>query len=297
MSTYEYAQAHQSGSLTPRRRNFRGEDVALKTVAYVLLIAIGITTIFPFYWMVATSFKEEQKVFRIPTQWVPDPFVLDGYEYIFTRLPFGTFFLNSVKVSVLSTIGTILASSLAAYAFARVRFKGGGVLFIIVLGTMMIPYHVRMIPSFIIMHRLGLIDTHASLWLPAFFGSSYSVFLMRQYLMTLPEELMDAAKIDGCSHFGIYARIVLPLSKPILATVALLTFMGSWNNLLGPLLYLNTEHMHTLTLALTRFRGHNYTYWTYMMAGATITVLPIAIVFILTQKYFVQSVTLTGIKG
>jgi len=156
---------------------------------------------------------------------------------------------------------------------------------------------VRLIPSFLIMHRLGLIDTHLALWLPSFFGSSYSVFLIRQYLKTLPEELMDAAKIDGCSHFGIYGRIVLPLSKPILATVSLLTFMGSWNNLMGPLLYLNSEEKHTLTLALTRFRGHNYTYWTYLMAGATITILPIAIVFLFTQKYFVQSVTLTGLKG
>jgi multiple sugar transport system permease protein len=167
----------------------------------------------------------------------------------------------------------------------------------VVLATIMIPYHVRMIPSYLIMQRIGLIDTHAALWLPAFFGSSYSTFLIRQYLLTLPDELLDAAKIDGCSHFGIYGRIVLPLAKPILATVALLSFMGSWNDLLGPLMYLNSMEKHTLTLALGRFRGHIYTYWSPMMAGATVSVLPIAILFIFTQKYFVQSVTLSGLKG
>jgi multiple sugar transport system permease protein len=280
-----------------RRQKVRWSEVPVRALAYCLLLVVAVSTVFPFYWMVSTSFKEEQKVFRIPTQWIPEPFVTESYSYIFTQMPFGTFFLNSMRVSTLWTVGVLLSSSLAAYAFARVHFWGRDVLFVIVLGVMMIPYQVTMIPTFLIMHRLGLIDTLTALWLPGFFGSAYCIFLIRQYMLTLPQELMDAAKIDGCSHFGIYWRVVMPLSKPVLATVTLISFMASWNDLVSALLYLNSESRHTLTLALTRFRGMNYTYWTYMMAGATVTVVPIAIVFLITQQYFVQGVTLTGLKG
>lgn len=280
-----------------RHSSIRWNDVAVRAIAYLLLTALVISTLFPFYWMVATSFKQEQRVFRIPTDWIPNPFTWENYVYILKTMPFEAFVLNSLKIAVLATFGDLLTSSLAAYAFARVRFHFKGIIFTIILATMMIPFQTRMIPLFLIMYRLHLIDTHFALWGPPFLGGAYAIFLIRQYMLTLPQELMDAAKIDGCGHAGIYARIVMPLSKPVLATLGLLSFMGSWNSLLGPLLYLNTERKFTVTLALTRFRGSDYSYWTKMMAGATVSLIPVAIVFFFTQQYFVQGVTLTGLKG
>ncbi|MGQ9556174.1 MAG: carbohydrate ABC transporter permease [Anaerolineae bacterium] len=279
------------------RRDIRWGSVAFKALAYVLLALMVLSTLFPFFWMVSTSLKQEQRVFRIPMEWIPNPVMWENYTYIFTTMPFGSFVANSFKVSILSCLGEILSCSLAAYAFARIPFPGRNTLFVIILGTMMVPFQVRMIPTYLVMHRLHWIDTHLPLWVPAWMGGAYGTFLVRQYMLTLPQELMDAAKIDGCTHFGTYWRIVMPLAKPVLATLALLGFMFSWNSLLGPLLYLNTESKFTLTLALTRFRGHNYTYWTKMMAGATISLIPVATLFIFTQQYFVQGVTLTGLKG
>ena len=280
-----------------KRSRIDWQGIAFRLIAYIMLLLLAISTLFPFFWMVTTSFKEEQKIFLMPPQWIPKPFLVDAYVYIFKNMPFALYTYNSIKISVLSTLGVVLSSSLAAYAFARVRFAGKGALFVVVLATMMIPFQVRMIPTYLIMDRLHWIDTHYPLWLPAFLGSAYGIFLVRQYMLTLPQELMDAARIDGCTHFGIYWRIVMPLSKPVLATLALITFMGAWNDLLGPLLYLNTDNKITLTLALTRFRGHNYTYWARTMAGATVSIVPVAILFIFTQQYFVQGVTLTGLKG
>ncbi len=295
MATQEQAIGQRQSAARSRRIHW--SEVTLKLVAYLLLLFLVISTVFPFYWMVSASFEQEQALYRIPPEWFPKPFLLENYVYIFTTMPFAKFVSNSFMVAILSTIGALLSCSLAAYAFARIRFHGRNLVFMIMLATMMIPYQVTMIPTFLIMHRLHWIDTHLPLWVPSFFGGAYGIFLIRQYMLTLPQELMDAAKIDGCSHFGIYWRIVMPLSRPVLATLGLLSFMGSWNNLLGPLLYLNSESKFTLALALTRFQGMNYTYVTKTMAGATVSVLPVAILFIFTQQYFVQGITLTGLKG
>jgi multiple sugar transport system permease protein len=266
-------------------------------LAYLLLVLTAISMIFPFYWMVATSLKTEARVFAFPPEWIPNPPILDSYRYIFTELPFPTYVWNSVKISLLWTVGVVLSSSLAAYAFARVRFRGREPLFLITLAALMVPGQVTMIPLYVVMTRIGWVDTHWPLIAPAYFGSAFGIFLMRQYFMTIPQELNDAAKIDGCSHFGIYWRIMMPLAKAVIATLALLSFMGSWNDLLGPVIYLYTEKLFTLPLALTRFRGQYYTQWANMMAGATISVLPILIVFIFTQQYFVRGVVLSGLKG
>jgi len=268
-----------------------------KILAYSALLLTAITMIFPFYWMVATSLKSEARVFAFPPDWIPNPAILSNYTYILTELPFGRYTFNSVKVSSLATLGIILSSSLAAYAFARVRFWGREILFVITLGALMIPGQITMIPLYVVMTRIGWVDTHLPLIAPAYLGSAFGIFLMRQYFMTIPQELNDAAKIDGCSHFGIYWRIMMPLAKAVIATLALLSFMGSWNDLLGPVIYLFDEQLFTLPLALTRFRGMYYTAWANMMAGATITLLPILIVFLFTQQYFVQGVVLSGLKG
>ena len=268
-----------------------------KIVAYLLLTFTAITMIFPFYWMIATSFKSEARVFAFPPDWIPNPAILSNYTYILTELPFTRYIYNSAKISSLWTLGIILSSSLAAYAFARVRFWGRETLFIITLAALMIPGQITMIPLYVLMTRIGWVDTHLPLIVPAYLGSAFGIFLIRQYFMTIPQELNDAAKIDGCSHFGIYWRIMMPLAKAVIATLALLSFMGSWNDLLGPVIYLFDEELFTLPLALTRFRGMYYTAWANMMAGATITLLPILVVFLFTQQYFVQGVVLSGLKG
>jgi multiple sugar transport system permease protein len=246
---------------------------------------------------VATSLKTEARVFAFPPEWIPNPPILDSYQYLFFELPFATYVVNSVKISFLWTLGVVLSSSLAAYAFARVRFRGRETLFIITLAALMIPAQVTMIPLYVVMTRIGWVDSHWPLIAPAYLGSAFGIFLIRQYFMTIPQELNDAAKIDGCSHFGVYWRIMMPLSKAVLATLALLSFMGSWNDLLGPVIYLYREELFTLPLALTRFRGMYYTEWANMMAGATISLTPILIVFLFTQQYFVRGVVLSGLKG
>lgn len=266
-------------------------------LAYLILVLTAISMIFPFYWMVATSLKTEARVFAFPPEWIPNPPQFDSYRYLFLELPFPLYVYNSLKISLLWTLGVVLSSSLAAYAFARVRFKGRDSLFMITLAALMIPAQVTMIPLYVVMTRIGWVDTHWPLIAPAYLGSAFGIFLMRQYFMTIPQELNDAAKIDGCSHFGVYWRIMLPLSKAVIATLALLSFMGSWNDLLGPVIYLFSEELFTLPLALTRFRGMYYTEWANMMAGATISLTPILIVFLFTQQYFVRGVVLSGLKG
>jgi multiple sugar transport system permease protein len=271
--------------------------VLARAIAYLLLALTAITMIFPFYWMIATSLKSEARVFAFPPEWIPYPPLWSNYTYIFTELPFGQYVFNSLKVSLLWTLGVVLSSSLAAYAFARVRFRGRETLFIITLAALMIPGQITMIPLYVVMTRIGWVDSHLPLIVPAYFGSAFGIFLMRQYFLTIPQDLNDAAKIDGCSHFGVYWRIMMPLAKAVIATLALLSFMGSWNDLLGPVIYLYDESLFTLPLALTRFRGMYYTQWAYMMAGATITLLPILIIFLFTQQYFVRGVVLSGLKG
>lgn len=281
--------------LSPRSRSF-GSYLILG-LAYLLLVLTAVSMIFPFYWMVATSLKTEARVFAFPPEWIPSPPILDNYRYIFTELPFGRYVFNSLKVSLLWTLGVVLSSSLAAYAFARVRFRGRNVLFMLTLAALMIPGQITMIPLYVVMARIGWVDTQLPLIVPAYFGSAFGIFLLRQYFMTIPQELNDAAKIDGCSHFGIYWRIMMPLSKAVLATLALLAFMGSWNDLLGPIIYLYRDQLFTLPLALTRFRGQYYTQWAYMMSGATVSLVPILLVFLFTQQYFVRGVVLSGLKG
>lgn len=287
--------ATSSVPLSPPSRSFT--SLFVMGLAYLLLVLTAVSMIFPFYWMVATSLKTEARVFAFPPEWIPDPPILDNYRYIFTEINFGRYVYNSLKVSLLSTLGTVLSSSLAAYAFARVRFYGRNTLFMITLAALMIPGQITMIPLYIVMARIGWVDTQLPLIVPAFFASAFGIFLLRQYFMTIPQELNDAAKIDGCSHFGIYWRIMMPLSKAVLATLALLAFMGSWNDLLGPIIYLYRDELFTLPLALTRFRGQYYTQWAYMMAGATVSLVPILLIFLFTQQYFVRGVVLSGLKG
>jgi ABC-type glycerol-3-phosphate transport system permease component len=268
-----------------------------KTVAYLLLTIGALTMIIPFLWMLSTALKDTGELFRYPPVWIPKPLVWGNFIEVFNTLPFALFFLNSSKVALLGTLGTLISCSSGAYAFARLRFPGKETLFKLVLLTMMIPGQVTMIPVFIVMKYLGWYDMHLPLWVPSFFGSAFGIFLLRQFFSSLPAELDDAAKIDGCNYFQIFWKIYLPLSKPALATLGVLTFMGSWNNLLGPVIYLKTIEKFTLTIGLSFFQGQFTTNYTLLMAGSLISILPILVIYIFAQKYFVQGIALTGIKG
>jgi len=212
-------------------------------------------------------------------------------------VPFHRYFLNTLLIASTWVIGAILASSLAAYAFARIRAPGRDVLFMIMLGTMMVPGMVRLIPTYIVFAKLDWINTFLPLTIPSLLGSAFDIFLLRQFFMTIPMELEDAALIDGCSRFGIWWKIMLPLAKPALATVTIFAFMGAWNDLLGPLIYLNDQHLYTLALGLQAFQYVHGSDWGLLMAAAMMMIVPVVLLFFLAQKQFVQGIVLTGIKG
>lgn len=262
----------------------------------VVLVGAAITLV-PFLWMLSTSLKTRDQLYVMPPAWIPDPITFDSYRVLFDPLPFDTFFFNSTFIAVLSTVGSVLACSLAAYAFARLRFPGREIIFALLLATMMIPSQVLLLPLFIVYKNINWLDTLYPLWVPSFFGSAFGTFMLRQFFLSLPSELTDAAKIDGCSHFGIYWRIILPLAGPGLATLGIFTFMGSWNSFLVPLIVISDTNLRTVPLGLAALQGSNEVRLNAVMAASTLSVLPILIVFFFAQKYFVEGVVLSGIKG
>lgn len=266
-------------------------------VSHLLLLCGCVVMALPFVWMFLSSLKTDPEIFVFPPRWLPETLHWSNYQAVMESMPFGWFIFNSFKISLLAMIGQLLSCSLAAYAFARIRFPGREVVFVIWLACLMIPYQVNLIPQYVLFRSFGWLDTHYPLIVPNFFGGVFGTFLLRQFFLTLPSELEDAARIDGCSRFGIYWRIFLPLSKPALATLGVFTFMANWNNLLGPVVYLSSYEKMTLTVGLAFFRGQYTTQWALLMAGAVISVIPIMIIYAAAQQYFVQGVVLSGLKG
>ena len=264
-------------------------------ILHVLLIAGAILMIFPFLWGFSTSFKEMREVLSNPYNLIPKRFTLINYQNVFTSIPIGRFFLNSVIVSLSITLSQLFTCSLSAYAFARLRFPFRNGLFYILLATMMIPQQVIMVPVYIILNFFRLIDTYAAMILP-FVSSAFGTFLLRQFFMTVPKELEEAAFLDGCSHLGFLIRILIPLSRPILATLAIFTFMWSWNNYLWPLIVTNRIEIRTLQYGLAMFKEEGGINWGQLMAGTTIATIPILIIFLIAQKQFIEGITLTGLK-
>ncbi|MCK4533557.1 carbohydrate ABC transporter permease [bacterium] len=252
--------------------------------------------IFPFLWMFSTSLKDLGQVFTTGINLIPNPVKWSNYVKAWSSIPFGRFYVNSVFVAVTVTAGQVFTSSLAAYAFARLKFPGRDKLFFGYLATMMIPGTVTMIPVFILMKIMGWLDTYKALILPGMF-TAYGTFMLRQFFMTLPHDLEDAAKIDGCSLFGIYWRVILPLSKPALATLATFTFIWNWGNFIWPLVITNSEKMKTLPIGLSYFQDLHSTEWTLLMAASLIVLVPALIVFIFNQRFFTRGIALTGMKG
>jgi multiple sugar transport system permease protein len=253
--------------------------------------------IIPFLWMISTSLKDFGQVFIIPPKWIPDPIMWSNYPNAWNALPFGNAYLNSIKIAVIVVTVQLLTASMAAYAFSKLKFKGREVLFTIFLATMMIPGQVTMIPTFILMKYLGWIDTHLPLIVPGALFSAFGVFLLRQFMMSLPKELDEAAIMDGANHWTIYWRISLPLIVPAMTALGIFTFMGTWNNFMGPLIYLNTPEKFTVPMLLNQFKGQYITDWTLMMAASAIAIIPVLIIYLIGQRYIIEGIALTGMKA
>jgi multiple sugar transport system permease protein len=271
-----------------------------KLITHTILILMAVLMMFPLVWLVSSSLKAPTQQYVYPPQFIPRPFYPRNFVDLFALAPMGKYLLNSFKIALFSVVGMTISSSLAGFAFARMRFRGKETIFAILLATMMIPGAITVIPTFVIMRSFGWIDTHLPLIIPNFFGSAYFVFLFRQNFRSIPQDMMDSAKIDGAGYFDIYWRIFMPLSIPILTTVALLTFLWSWNDLFSPLIYLNTQDKMTVQLGLAFLRGRAGTgveKYGIVMAGSLLGILPMLILYIFGQKYFVQGLARTGMKG
>jgi len=271
-----------------------------RAVLFTALLVGAVSMAAPFLWMVSTSLADAGQVFAENRpwwqEWLPTSFVWQNYVKVWAVVPFAQFYLNSIFVSLCITFGQVATSAMAAYAFARLNFPGRDRIFFGYLATMMIPGAVTMIPVFILLRHLGWIDSYKALILPGIF-TAYGTFMLRQFFLTLPKDLEDAAKIDGCSYVRIFWHIILPLSKPALATLTTFTFMGSWMNLMWPLIVVNTHTKYTLPVGLAYFQGVHGTDWTLLMAASMMMILPILIVFLFNQRFFVEGIKLTGIKG
>lgn len=268
-------------------------------ISYVILIVMSVIDVAPFVWMVLSSFKSQQELFAYPPtlwplEWHPENYV---EAWNSGSISFGGMFLNTMKIVIPTVIIGVLVSSLAAYAFARINFKGRDTLFALFLASMMVPGAVTMIPSFIMFRTFGWYNTFLPLIVPGCFGSAFAIFLLRQFFMTIPGELEEAARIDGCGRLRIWFQIFMPLSKPILATLIVFSFQGNYNDLMGPLIYLSDSTKFTVQLGLATFRGMFSTRYDLLMAGSVFCLVPILVIYICAQKYFVSGIVMTGLKG
>ena len=268
-----------------------------KLISYVLLILIAITMLFPFFWMVRSAFMTNREITTVPIQWLPSEINLDNFVEAFTKENFGRYFLNSIFIVVINVVGAVLSSSFIAFGFSRLKFKGRNVWFALLLSTMMIPYTVLMIPQFLIWQAVGGYNTFLPLTVPCFFGSAFNVFLVKQFYSGIPKEYDEAALVDGANYFTIYAKIIMPMAKPAFCTVGVFTFMNTWNDFMGPLLYLDDQNLKTVSLALQNFMGQHTSQWNLLMAVATVITIPMIVVYFVAQRYFIEGITFSGLKG
>ena len=283
--------------LTETRDTYQRVSQAMtRLIIHIILLGGATTMIVPFVWMLSSSLKRNLEVFYIPPTLIPSVPQWHNYVEIFKVVPYGRWFLNSAFIAIVQTVLYLFVASLAGFTFARMYFPGRELIFTLYLATLMVPGEVTLIPKFILMKELHLIDTFAAVILPGVFNA-YGVFLLRQFFMTLPDSLEEAAILDGASYFRIYWNIILPLAGPGLATLSLFSFMGAWNDFLWPLIVINAESMKPLSVGLASFHGLYETNWPYLMAASTVALIPIIIVFVIAQKYFVRGIALTGLKG
>ncbi len=276
----------------------RMRKITWKVLVYVLLLAGAFFSLVPLYWLIRSSLMSMSQIFQLPPIWIPNPLRFSNYTKAFSVVTFGRYYLNTAIIVLGVVSGTVITSSLCAYAFARLRWRGRGIMFACLISSMMLPFAVTMIPLFVGWSKLGLSNTYVPLILPAWFGGgAYNIFLLRQFYMTIPRELDESAFVDGAGYFTIYRSILLPLTQPALIVVGIFAFMGSWNDFLGPLIYLSSSTKYTVSLGLRMFQGMYNAEWHLMMAASAAALLPVIVVFFVGQRYFIEGITLTGIKG
>lgn len=276
--------------------NKKKKEQISKILIYIMLVALTILMLVPFVWMVSASLQLNKDVFKYPFEWIPSKPIWQNYIDIWTKIPLATFVFNTTKLTVIITFLQLFTSSFAAYAFSKLDFKFKNVLFLSYIATIAIPWQVYMVPQFIMMRGLHLADTHLSLILLQAF-SAFGVFLMRQFYMSIPNSLLEAARIDGYSEYKIYANIMLPLSKPALSTLTIFTFVTVWNDFMGPLIYLNSEKLKTIQVGLRMFISQYSAEYSLIMAASLISLIPVLIIFLALQRFFVEGVAATGVKG
>lgn len=281
------------------QRRFRQQTTGhmlATALKYIFLLALTVVALVPFAWMISSSLKTSVDVFSIPMKWIPETFHWENYLQIWERVPLLAYFKNTAVLAVIVTFMQILTSSFAAYAFAKMNFRGRDLLFMCYIGTIAVPWQVYMVPQFIMMRSIGLYDTiWALVALQSF--SAFGVFLMRQFYMGIPNDLSEAARIDGLSEYGIWARIILPLSKPAIATLCIFTFVNTWNDYMGPMIYLTTDLRKTIQVGLRRFIQAYSADYNLIMAASLCSLLPVTVVFLFLQRYFIEGIATTGMKG
>lgn len=270
--------------------------ICRKVILYLVLIALAVFTLIPFVWMLSASLKLDREVFTFPMKWIPETFHWENYSLIWTKVPMLTYFKNTAIIALCVTFIQTLTSSFAAYAFAKLNFKGRNVLFLAYIGTIAVPWQAYMLPQFVLMRSMGLYDRLLAMIVLQSF-SAFGVFLMRQFYQGIPTDLCEAARIDGLSEYGIWLRIMLPLSKAAIATLVIFTFIGTWNDYMGPMIYLTKEVNKTIQVGLRRFIQENSSDYHLIMAASVVSLLPVTIVFLALQRYFIEGIATSGLKG
>ncbi len=288
----------RSTGLSNRKRQNLGETVR-KTVVYALLILLSLVFLFPLFWMITSALKAEGQIFLWPPQWIPNPILFSNFQKAFNnpQLPFDRFVVNTLIIEAGVVSGRLISCTLVAYGFARLRAPGKNILFTLLLATLMLPRAAIIIPEYILFNQLGWVNTFLPLIVPAWFGEAYAIFLMRQFFMTIPRELEEAAIIDGASTLTVIWKVIVPLSTPVLAVIAILTFKDTWNDFLHPLLFLNEPSKYTVAVGLAYFNGQFDVKLNLLMAASVTMMIPIVILFIFAQRAFVEGISLTGLKG
>ena len=295
----QQASARSTTSVQARERAEAGRPrISIGSVLLYVALSLGAIIMgMPFIWMVLTSLKDFAQAFAFPPTWIPNPIVWQNYPDSLTALPFGLAYFNSVYISLVVVVVQLITCSMAGYAFARLRFPGSDLVFLLFLAMMMVPAQVTVIPLFIMLRDIGWVNTHLALIVPAALLNAFGVFLMRQFIRALPKELEEAAIVDGANRWTIFWRVILPLLRAPLAALGILSFLGQWNNFFMPLIMLNSPNLFTVPLLLNQFRSEYTTQWTLMMAGSVIAVLPVLLIYIIGQRHFISGIAMTGLKA
>lgn len=284
----------KSTRASAKRRKLPSLEVA---ILYIILTVLAILFVLPVFYLFMGAFKAESELFRVPFKWLPDKFILDNFINMFQSIPFMRYLKNTMIIVVFNIIGSLLSCSLVAYGFSRLRWPGRDKVFILVLITMILPYQVTLVPLFLMFTKMKWIGTFLPLIVPCFFGNPFFIFLLRQFFTGIPQDISEAARIDGASEFTIFSSLVLPMAKPALTTVALFAFIRSWNDFLGPLVFLGRDELYTLSLAASMLKSNLDPNWSVLLALGAVMILPVLLIFFVMQKYFIQGIAMSGIKG